>query len=137
MVQERPKSDTLTSLRSVEPDRRRPTNPYDADGWTGEVDIIPLQPITINTGTSTRFLTQDANRLWFLVAIAPDTQDYTIWPQQQTAFYGIKPHTSESAILIHNASYPGLVQGDWYYLHFGLGVTLHVIVARTINNGRL
>jgi hypothetical protein len=110
----------------------RATNPYDADGWTGEIEITAELTGVLNAAVSTLLIGPDPRRLYLLLAYdSAAGSTPLLWPYQQDAAYGISGD-AVGAVLIHNASYPSLVQMAWYaYVQLG-PVSYRLITGRDI-----
>lgn len=108
-------------------------NPYDPAGWVGRVEVVQYPAVNIDATASFQICPPDPYRLWLLVAANSLDGDFRLWPYQQTVTRGIEPGTGVTHVLIHNASYPGAVQGAWYAIGKGLADILYVIAGRAIH----
>ena len=55
----------------------------------------------------------DAGRIWILVCYSDSTQGVTVCPSTYSRTNGISAAGGETHVLIHAASYPGLVGLEW------------------------
>lgn len=116
--------------------RVRNNNPYDVRGWTGEIEITQEDLVPLPVATSTLFLPADPMRLWILLAHSSGAGQAWYWPITQTGPYGITSSGNGNAVLIHNASYPSLVQSTWYGWSQGAITNVHVIVGTVVSSRR-
>lgn len=130
LVRERRRLAIWTWYRSARQVIQKAVNPYDAAGWTAEIELSTLTVPGGATVTTGQIGTPDPRRIWLLLCTVPSTAVVFVWPEQQDGPWGIAPVTGQSHILIHNASYPSLVQGGWYVFVDAPGVDVNVIQAR-------
>lgn len=116
--------------------RTKNRNPFDAKGWTGEIEISPEIVKSLSVGVSSEVIQADPLRLWMLIAIDNMGGEAYLWPNQQSDLYGIRVDTNNKSILIHNASYPSLVQGVWYGMAGGAPADIRIIAATTVSSQR-
>lgn len=64
--------------------------------------------------TRTLIATADPQRLWLIVMAYGSVGDWAVWPWKLPDIGGMRPESSTGYLLIHNASYPSLVQNEWY-----------------------
>ena len=112
---------------------RRVQNPFDVTGWTSEIELVEYTVDAFAPDTSVDICDTDPRRLWIIAATEPATGGFVMWPRRQTAEYGIAPITGQTHVLVHNASYPSLVQGGWWFRCALAGITVHVIIGRDMN----
>lgn len=111
----------------------RATNPFDADGWVGEIELTEEELGPTAPNQSLRIATADPRRLWLCVAVTPLGGTWSIWPSKRSTDYGIRPAPSVDWLLVHNASFPSLVQGEWWIHNGAGGLTVYVITARDMH----
>ncbi len=93
---------------------RAGTNPFIPRGWTGEIEIVRTRLGTPVVNTRTKIAKADPQRLWLLVMGYGSVGDWGLWPWELPSLGGIKQEPSTGYVLIHNASYPSLVQAEWW-----------------------
>jgi hypothetical protein len=108
----------------------RASNPYDASGWTGEVELVESQVELLIGDESVRILPADPRRIWYVLCVLPAGTTWRVWPRALGDSLGISPDFGKESILIHNASYPSLVQGEWYFNSVGGGHIIRIIEGR-------
>ena len=108
----------------------RIANPYIPRGWTGEIELVFQDPQIVQAGDSDMIVGTDPSRLWFLVAVEPVGTASWIWPQKQDGLYGLALQFDNGTRLVHNASYPSLTQGEWYFSPQVGPATVRVIIGR-------
>jgi hypothetical protein len=110
-------------------------NPYLPKDWTTALDLTESQTLSYATPGVHQLLGADSERLYFLIAAENPSSAWFLWPSQQTQQWGIAPQTGVNFLLIHHASYPGLVQGPWYIFTIAAGDRWHLIPGRMIREG--
>ena len=115
---------------------RRVINPYLPAGWTGSIEIVPSVRYDLVADTPVRIGKTDPMRLWLLLGAEDTAGTVYLWPEQQTDVNGIGQPTGIRAILIHNASYPSLCQGEWYAVSRAAPTVVRVIEGRAMVDER-
>lgn len=107
-------------------------NPFTPQGWTGSVewDVIYSDTPLVNTGTL--IAPPDPQRLYLVVMGYGSIGDWGVWPRKLPSVGGIKQQTGTGHVLIHNASYPSLVQSEWWLAMGAASGPVEVISARSI-----
>lgn len=111
------------------------TNPFDPKQWVTNIEVSLLAPIAYTSGASKLVLPPDPWRLWFILAVEPISGGILAWPGRQTGTYGIRAVDGQSHVLIHNASYPSLVQAEWWAALLTAPATVHIITGRAVTEG--
>lgn len=111
---------------------QRPQNPYDPGGWVGRVEIVRYATVFLPLTTWTRIIVSDADRIWFVVSASGFENNVRIWPSVISPAAGIASGAGLAHILVHNASYPSLVQDEWFGFANTAAATLHIVAGRAI-----
>lgn len=106
-------------------------NPYKPRGWTGEIELTESEDIPLLAGVPVQVATPDPDRLWLLVGFDSAAATLSLWPSRALSIKGITDASGIGAILLHNASYPSLVQGTWWATADGGPTIVRVITARS------
>lgn len=128
------KSDTSISLRSGETRKIVPSNPYDPNGWTGKIELIDYGQANLAINTPLKILNDDSQRLWFLIGWDDVTVPVWVWYKAQSGIPGITAGQNQAHVLIHNASFPSLIQGSWWATSPSGGSVIQWIVGRAISS---
>lgn len=107
-------------------------NPFDPTGWTGRVELIEYPQTNLAINTPLQILGTDPYRLWILFMYDDVTVPVFLNYHQQGGIPGIGADQGRAHILIHNASYPSLVQGNWWAVAPTGGSVVEWIVGRAI-----
>lgn len=115
--------------------RIRSYNPYHVKGWTGEIEVSREETVACAVASATPILSADPTRLWILLAYSSGAGQVWFWPYAQNGPYGITTAGGGQSILIHNASYPSLVQMPWFGFAQGAITNVRVITGTTVAGG--
>lgn len=107
-------------------------NPFDPTGWTGRVEIVEYDTQGLGPGDATQVLDFDAYRLFAVFTCPAWPSSLMLWPFAQRDAYGIGPQTGQNYVLIHNASFPGLLQWAWFAKTGVPLVEFNIVVGRAI-----
>lgn len=89
-------------------------DPYNPMASVGAMEWSPLTAINIGGANPVMLVGPDPLRLALLVIGPGPAVSYWLTPFRGDATRGIGPIDSENYVLIHSASYPGLVGVEWW-----------------------
>lgn len=89
------------------------------------------------TPAGVQILGTDPERLYFILAAENPSTAWYLWPSLQGTPVGISAPSGTNYVLIHHASYPGLVQGPWFLQDNAAGDHFRLIVARLPADGEV
>jgi hypothetical protein len=114
--------------------RQQCSNPFDARGWTGCVEVDQLDPVDITSGNA-QILWPDPQRLWALIFTQPSSASWFLWMSRPVGSFGMTPEAGQSHLIIHNATFPGAVQGNWWVITTVALTAAHIFTGRCIYPG--
>ena len=96
-------------------------NPYSPAASVAAVEISEPRTIAAGVTDPELLLSPDPNRLYALILNRSGGAGFSARPTPIQGPVGIQPLVGQTFILLHNASYPGLIQGEWWLLYPGGG----------------
>lgn len=88
--------------------------PFNPEGSMNRIQVIGPSDFTFPTTDSHRLFKANPRRLWLLVTWEGPSTITRLSTKKTSSTAGIGETGGSGYILIHNASLPGLVQGEWF-----------------------
>ncbi len=109
-----------------------PSLPTSASGGAGGYRIEGPVRLTLTAGDWYELVERDGDRVYILVWDSPLMSDTVVSPGGTAAGYGWHIPTDTHTLLLHTASYPGLVGGEMY-IRSESGGDVYVLTAHPLS----
>lgn len=96
------------------------------------VERLPARRAIVTTSAGNPLLQQDPQRVFALITIVAPAGTIYLWPEQQTANYGIAPFQGQVHVFLHEFSYPTVITDNWYCISANPATTIEIIEGRRI-----
>ena len=103
--------------------------PYNPRSQAGVVEWDGPTVVTVGLGGKEQLVRSNPDRLAILVVTSIAGGSWRVAPSQENAEFGFSTLNGGDGLVIHAATFPGLVQHEWY-VYSPSGITLHVYEGR-------
>ena len=96
-------------------------SPYSPAATLAAVELSEPWAVSALAAETVQLAPANPNRLYLLIMNRSGGMGFVARPVPIQGSGGISPDVGQSYILIHNATFPGLVQGEWWFFYPGGG----------------